>query len=583
MRINRERGILKLRRTVCLLLILALLAFGPGAGLAEQVLQLPGTLKVVTEEAFSGLSAIQRVTLPEGVEEIQRRAFAGSGVTEINLPSSLKSIADDAFADTPLAKVSATEGTYAYNWAVAHGYIAAAPGLSASVLTSSSAVKLGETVVWTVAPSGNTGDCRYTFKLYRDGALVVEEGRGTNNTFTHIPGTAGRYHVVCDVADDKTRISVEGGSVNVTTDALSGTIACDRTSALVGDTANWTVNASGGSGNYTYVYNLYRNNTRIFTSPAIDDKVLTFQFDKAATYYITCNLSDGSKTVTLTSEKIEVKKDESDAGLSIGVTTDAEALATAESQVWRVTPTGGKSPYRYSYTLKQGSTTVETQPYSADSSFGHTFFRPGSYTLNIKVKDNAGTVVSEDYPFSVAQGGTAVTGVVRVYVDTDSFGNIIENNSKTGHFELQLNNDSGNGIYFDNRHYDNPVFSFNSTGGGAIDVFGAEGISHPNAQLYTFSFATTAEKADQLLYTVLPSQYLNLNGEAFDGSAYVYKARMSYAIKSCNCFTSVAAWCDVLGYTWLSQIIRESDAYTDYIAWKMYNIYGAAWDYVGDF
>ena len=532
----------KLRRTVSLLLILALMAMG--AGLAEQELRLPGAIRVVTEESFAGLTGVQRVTLPEGVEEIQRRAFADSGVTEINLPASLKSIADDAFTNTPLTSVSAVEGTYAYNWAVAHGYIAAPSTLTASVTASAATAKAGAAVTWTVTATGNTGVCRYTFKLYRGSALIAEEGRGNQNTFTRTLDTAGSYHMVCVVADDRSETSASGGS---------------------------------------YTYQIFRNGARIYTSPKINDNVLTYKFDQAATYYLTCNLGDGSKMVTLTSAEIVVTKADTGTGLSIQVETEADSLSATDSQVWTVIPSGGKAPYRYSYTLKRGTTTVETQAYSADNRFRHTFFKAGSYTLNVKVKDGSGTVASEDYAFTVNRGATEVTGVIRMYVDTDSLGNIIESTGKTGHFELQLNNESGDGICFDNKRYDNPVFSFGSTGGGAVTVFEAVEVSRHSAQLYTFSFDTTADKVDQLLHTIIPNQYLNINSEAENDIGYVYSSKKSYVIKENNCFTTVAAWCTVLGYNTPSEIVSSSSSYTDYIAWKIYNQYGSSWTYAGDF
>ena len=571
----------KLRRTVSLLLILALMAMG--AGLAEQELRLPGAIRVVTEESFAGLTGVQRVTLPEGVEEIQRRAFADSGVTEINLPASLKSIADDAFTNTPLTSVSAVEGTYAYNWAVAHGYIAAPSTLTASVTASAATAKAGAAVTWTVTATGNTGVCRYTFKLYRGSALIAEEGRGNQNTFTRTLDTAGSYHMVCVVADDRSETSASGGNVKVTASALSGEITCDRTSARVGDVVNWTVHPAGGSGSYSYTYQIFRNGARIYTSPKINDNVLTYKFDQAATYYLTCNLGDGSKMVTLTSAEIVVTKADTGTGLSIQVETEADSLSATDSQVWTVIPSGGKAPYRYSYTLKRGTTTVETQAYSADNRFRHTFFKAGSYTLNVKVKDGSGTVASEDYAFTVNRGATEVTGVIRMYVDTDSLGNIIESTGKTGHFELQLNNESGDGICFDNKRYDNPVFSFGSTGGGAVTVFEAVEVSRHSAQLYTFSFDTTADKVDQLLHTIIPNQYLNINSEAENDIGYVYSSKKSYVIKENNCFTTVAAWCTVLGYNTPSEIVSSSSSYTDYIAWKIYNQYGSSWTYAGDF
>ena len=93
----------------------------------------------------------------------------------------------------------------------------------------------------------------------------------------------------------------------------------------------------------------------------------------------------------------------------------------------------------------------------------------------------------------------------------------------------------------------------------------------------------TADKVDQLLHTVIPNQYLNINSEAENDIGYVYSSKKSYVIKENNCFTTVAAWCTVLGYGTPSEIVSSSSSYTDYIAWKIYNQYGSSWTYVGDF
>lgn len=61
------------------------------------------------------------------MEEIGERAFAESGLTKINLPSSLSedSIADNAI--DPGVEVVAEQGTEAYDWAVDNGFISRYP------------------------------------------------------------------------------------------------------------------------------------------------------------------------------------------------------------------------------------------------------------------------------------------------------------------------------------------------------------------------------------------------------------------------------------------------------------------------
>ena len=59
-------------------------------------LTLPASTAAIEEEAFMGVSATH-VELPEGCETIGARAFAESGVRVLSIPSTVTSIADDAF------------------------------------------------------------------------------------------------------------------------------------------------------------------------------------------------------------------------------------------------------------------------------------------------------------------------------------------------------------------------------------------------------------------------------------------------------------------------------------------------------
>ncbi|MGX8705105.1 MAG: hypothetical protein ACSW8J_00855, partial [bacterium] len=254
-----------------------------------------------------------------------------------------------------------------------------------------------------------------------------------------------------------------------------------------------------------------------------------------------------------------------------------------ETQTWYVVPRGGRSPYRYSYTLKRGTVTVASQEYGEKQSFVHTFFKPGDYTLNVRLRDASGNVSSEELSFEVRTGSASVSGVIRVYVDTDSSGVILENNAKTGHFELQIDNKTGKGVAFDNRLYDSPVFSFSSTNGGTVKVFDSDYINRANAKLYTLAFDTTADKVDRLLYTILPSQYLNIASESESGKVHIYDSKIAYTIRTDNCFTTLAAWCSELGYDTLTGIVHDASSYTDYIAWRMYKKYGTHWKYVGQY
>lgn len=113
------------KRGLLLALALALvLAFGMAAA---DTLQLPDELEIIEAESFYGDQSVTSAVLGNRVKEIREKAFANSGIQQINLPDSLTYIADDALPGPGQLQVTATEGTYAYGWAAARGYFMPAP------------------------------------------------------------------------------------------------------------------------------------------------------------------------------------------------------------------------------------------------------------------------------------------------------------------------------------------------------------------------------------------------------------------------------------------------------------------------
>ncbi len=92
----------------------------PGDGAEGKVLRLPASLKVIEEEAFMGDTSLQDVEIPDGVEEIGERAFAGSSVSSIVIPDSVERIGEHAFENATNATISCYKDSAAYNYAVYH-------------------------------------------------------------------------------------------------------------------------------------------------------------------------------------------------------------------------------------------------------------------------------------------------------------------------------------------------------------------------------------------------------------------------------------------------------------------------------
>ena len=85
-------------------------------------LMLPGGLQIIDQEAFLNSVSLEKVTVPEGTQQIMDKAFAGSSVKEAELPASLYYIADNAFDGCEGLIISAPAGSYAEQWARAHGF-----------------------------------------------------------------------------------------------------------------------------------------------------------------------------------------------------------------------------------------------------------------------------------------------------------------------------------------------------------------------------------------------------------------------------------------------------------------------------
>ncbi len=85
------------------------------------VFKLPASLKIIEDEAFEG-TAIVSVDLPESVESIGDRAFAGiPGLRVVKIPEKTTYIAATAFAGSNHVMITGVPGSYARTWARENG------------------------------------------------------------------------------------------------------------------------------------------------------------------------------------------------------------------------------------------------------------------------------------------------------------------------------------------------------------------------------------------------------------------------------------------------------------------------------
>jgi len=76
----------------------------------NKTLKLPNTVKKIYMSAFYGIKAVENVTLPSGLKEIDDQAFYNSNIKEITIPKNVTKIGYGAFYSTPIQTVVIENG-----------------------------------------------------------------------------------------------------------------------------------------------------------------------------------------------------------------------------------------------------------------------------------------------------------------------------------------------------------------------------------------------------------------------------------------------------------------------------------------
>ena len=97
------------------------MALSDTSAIKAPVVRLPAMLQRIEDQAFEG-TAVVVIELPETVESIGERAFAGNPhLRIIRIPEKTQYIANNAFAGSQQVMISGACGSYARTWAGKHG------------------------------------------------------------------------------------------------------------------------------------------------------------------------------------------------------------------------------------------------------------------------------------------------------------------------------------------------------------------------------------------------------------------------------------------------------------------------------
>ena len=234
-------------------------AFANDAAMTGVVI--PNTVKTIGENAFAGASVLTEVTLGSGVQEIGAGAFKGCAVlSKINLDAAaVKRIGSGAFEGcAALTEVTLPAGVTA----IGDRAFAECDALK-QVVVPASASELG---------SGIFAGSEKVSLLVPAGSPAEEYAK--NNGISY--GDVAASQPVVD-------------SISVTAWAYEA-----------GETASWTVQASGGKGGYKYQYQIFKNGAAYKDASAwTAEASFSFKFTEAGSYTLRVQVKDSADKVSV--------------------------------------------------------------------------------------------------------------------------------------------------------------------------------------------------------------------------------------------------------------------------------------------
>ena len=341
--------------------------------------------------------------------------YLGEGVYAYNLPDDFKTasvIFNDGVSQYPAAQQAGLEFTKGQSMAYINGSWTKVEKKADDIKITFSAdtvsAKVGSEVKLTAQASGGSGNYTYKFIISdNSGNWYKIRDYARSNTCTWRPGAAGNKTLYVDVKDSagayqRAALPIEVKKVN---EKLSVKLAVSPSgTAKVGSEVKLTVQASGGSGNYTYKFILSDNNGNWYKiRDYARSNTCTWRPGAAGskTLYVDVKDSEGAYQrvelpiqVTKQTEKLSVKLAASPSGTA---KVGSEVKLTAQAS-------GGSGNYTYKFILSDNNGNwYKIRDYAKSNTCT---WRPGAVgnkTLYVDVKDSAGAYQRVELPIQVTK------------------------------------------------------------------------------------------------------------------------------------------------------------------------------------
>src|SRR3989441_45302 len=267
-------------------------------------------------------------------------------------------------------------GTYTVTVTVtdANGMIATIPaGILVNPLTLAVTISgpttgtVGTAVTFTATGSGGTTP--YTFAWTATGGSPAS---GTGASFSTTYSTERTFTVSVKITDANANTSIASQSVTAVALPITASFTVS-TSPTIGVQVTFVASASGGTGGYSYAWNLGDDNTAT-GNPA------SHTYTTAGSFTVALTVTDSSMTQTTITQIITVSPSPP-APLSTSFTMNSASAQAGQPVTFLATTSGGTSPYLYSWSFGDSSA-------STGNPVSHSF-TTGNYTITLTVTDSS--------------------------------------------------------------------------------------------------------------------------------------------------------------------------------------------------
>jgi hypothetical protein len=235
-------------------------------------------------------------------------------------------------------------------------------------------IETDQSVTWTAHASGGTGSYSYSWS-----GTDSLSGSGSQITKTYYSEGSKNAHVT--VTSGNKTASADCGVVYVEEreQTLTGSCSVDDSSINRNQSVEWSADASGGNGSYSYEW------SGTYPLSGRSGRNVSVRYDSTGTKYGTVTIRSGGASITRSCGTVYVEDNNQNYNdLNLSCTVNNANLLIGQTAIWNTSVYGGNGNYYYSWTGTDGI-------YGNSSSVSKSFNTIGSKYATVTVTSDGRT------------------------------------------------------------------------------------------------------------------------------------------------------------------------------------------------